>query len=272
MKTYLYNGIELPALPTWTTDLMDRELTNALIVQETDGSYWAHASYDPITFDGENFHVENSRSYSYISNGEWTPFSLAAGGEFIGNETCIWSNHDIINTTDGSVYLAASDPVPPSISGVWKFNETITQVDAFGSMFIGNEGTTFVSNGVEFNSIRSTTHIATTSRKTQFYNHSNSGASDYTDVYVHVVGNSGLSLGWIDEAYRTIDFGDKQVEPSAEFYEWLTANAVPYTPEALDSYLRNGEWQKNGYHMRVNGEWVKQKAYRRMNGAWVEVT
>lgn len=266
MSKYLYNGIELPALPEYPTDLNGNAMPYVAIEVKSDGSYWVSFSGQPIKFDGTEFVVNLPRAWGYIENDTWVT-DLALGGYYTFDD-CVWSNHDIINTTDGSVYLAASDPVPPSISGVWKFNETITQVDAFGSMFIGNEGTTFVSNGVEFNSIRSTTHIATTSRKTQFYNHSNSGASDYTDVYVHVVGNSGLALGWIDEAYRTIDFGDKQVVASAEFYKWLTANAVYQAPvlswESKTPYRRmNNQWVKQDTYKRVNGEWVKQDEFRR---------
>lgn len=125
MKTYLYNGVKLPALPAWTTDLMNRELTNALIAQTSDGLYLAHASYNPITFDGENYHVTGSRSYSMIINGEWTPFELAAGGEYYDNGVCVWSNHDILNG-DGSVYLAASVPIPANgyeahlYNGTWQ--------------------------------------------------------------------------------------------------------------------------------------------------------
>ena len=292
MTKYLYNSIELPALPDYDKTAYPYAFIGSYVSPLTNDTITllVFTTTEPYTFVSEitggiYTGVDDGSIRYNLKDGVWVHAPNAMVNQNTEFDHLIWANYNVLNL-DGSIYLAASDPVPPSISGVWKFNETITQIDAFGSMFIGNEGTTFVSNGVEFNSIRSTTNYATLSRRTQFYNYSNSnGSSDYTDVYVHVVGSSGLSLGWIDEAYRTIDFGDKQVEPSTGFYEWLTANATHQieddtedetatTLTAIDFYKEvNRQWVKHSAVKTEGGEWVKQPqaGFEQIDGEWVQI-
>lgn len=100
---YLYNGVRLPGLPEW-----DRETyPYAVIVQNNlSGDYFLMA--DDETFaanaDGDTIRPITGVAYA-IENGEWV--------SSVGRINCkaIWANHDILNP-DGSVYLAASEPVP----------------------------------------------------------------------------------------------------------------------------------------------------------------
>lgn len=152
------------------------------------------------------------------------------------------------------------------ISGVWKFNETVTKIDNLGSMFVG--GAIFKSNGVEYDGIRTYTNILLNSVKLQYRRKDNYA---HTTVCVMNVGTENdITLGWVDESYRYIDFGMTPFEPSEEFYEWLTANAT-FQAVPLEAHLYNGTWQKGTFYKRVNNAWVKHTAYRRQNGAWVKV-
>jgi len=109
MTKYLYNGIELPALPEYPTDLNGNTMSYVVIEVKSDGSYWVSFSGQPITFDGTEFVVNLPRAWGYIENDAWVT-DLAFGGYYTFNN-CVWSNHNILNE-DGTIYLAASTPIP----------------------------------------------------------------------------------------------------------------------------------------------------------------
>lgn len=93
----------------------------------------------------------------------------------------------------------------PTVSGVWVFNETIPMEDtSFSNISFSNGGRNFDSILIE-------------------------NAKPWSMVYRNSsdeVGAYWEGDGWLDEAYRTIDFGTTAQEVSEEFYAWLTANAV----------------------------------------------
>ena len=111
------------------------------------------------------------------------------------DESLIW---------DGS--CETLDPIDPEgfVSGVWVFNEDIPTSHEH---FMGVE---FTCGWDEFNEIR----LDSKPWRMEF---------DYN-------GNGGTTVWytgtWIEEKYRTIDFGVEPQEVSPEFYAWLTANAV----------------------------------------------
>lgn len=122
MSKYLYNGVELPGLPeTWN----ETEHPNLFIrVVSIDGSAEnavyslfaasaAAVSYDdngilfPLSAVGEKYAV---------SEGAWVESSESLSDSFYikrndGFLYTLWANFDILNS-DGSVYIAASEPVP----------------------------------------------------------------------------------------------------------------------------------------------------------------
>lgn len=158
----------------------------------------------------------------------------------------------------------------PTISGIWKFNETVTKINNLGQAFIGVDD--FTSNGVVYNAIRTNFDTFRFSETLQYGFHSEYD-NTYTTVCVMKVGNSSLTLGWVDEAYRYIDFGTEPLEATEGFYAWLTENATyqaPEEPETPDEpqtaphdfyIIKNGVGQKQDAYKRVNGQCVKQDEY-----------
>ena len=116
---YLYNGVKLPALPERDTDeypyvyIAHRKFTTYEL-------YIAYATKEKLsatsrgTFDTDEV-TNNSfecivcnTSGSVGDNYEWGAWSDFVGGAY----PPIWSNYDVLSLVDGSVYLAASEPVP----------------------------------------------------------------------------------------------------------------------------------------------------------------
>lgn len=121
MANYLYNGVELPALPEWDKTVYPYACisytithsrfyrifigTGPIYRSDTDGSY--------------DFGLLLQKSYALNSDSTaWAETSITVGEHWIANinnewngKFPVWTNADIIKS-DGSVYLAASDPIP----------------------------------------------------------------------------------------------------------------------------------------------------------------
>lgn len=117
---YLYNGVELPALPEW-----DKEAYPYAVIawNYVMAKYMFMASSAPILryrygVDGdaelEGFSVKAPRIGRLLTDGVWGDAVSLSSNCVMGvkdNTDIIWSNTDLINE-DGSTYLSASDPVP----------------------------------------------------------------------------------------------------------------------------------------------------------------
>jgi hypothetical protein len=116
---YSYNGVVLPALPEW-----DKTAYPYALISSYDGDLSYRTLYlldrveyyyhDPDNLNRWSFSLPNGRvraSYNK-SRAEWEDFEKQ-------NYTVLnvyhnhfkWSNFDVLNE-DGSVYIAASDPIP----------------------------------------------------------------------------------------------------------------------------------------------------------------
>jgi hypothetical protein len=126
---YLYNGVRLPKLPEW-----DKETYPYACIQQS----WTDrydfyisskplyvAQYDDISNRGRYF-LENLKGTTYWQcrsgaemvkweSGVLVPFPyetlIVYDPEMPTRYALTWTNHDILKS-DGSVYLAASDPIP----------------------------------------------------------------------------------------------------------------------------------------------------------------
>ena len=90
------------------------------------------------------------------------------------------------------------------INGKWYFNEVVSDTNEKAYV-------SFVSNGKDYIGLA---FSITAKDVARYY---------YQDTKYDMAWDSGV---WINEAYRTIDFGAAYQEVSDEFYSWLTANAV----------------------------------------------
>ena len=130
----LYNGVKLPKLPEW-----DRTKYPCAMLTHYDGSAFGVSSgfaimfdvYDlPLMHEGNlDFVVDTNHTrytsygFVYVAGAELggiigvAPDTWIRAGETGGNilgamKQPTWSNYDILNLSDGSTYLAASDPIP----------------------------------------------------------------------------------------------------------------------------------------------------------------
>lgn len=124
--SYSYNGAIVPYIDeVWT----DKEAyPNAIITASEDRvtlMFGKISSFDgeTITMQDASLYIytdsqavveELAASYIYISAGEWSiPAGSVPSERTIPASAVTWTSHDILNG-DGSVYLAASDPIPVS--------------------------------------------------------------------------------------------------------------------------------------------------------------
>lgn len=115
MSNYLYNGVELPALPNW-----DKALYPYVYISNG----FSGIGRKFVCFQNIEYGVNDSGYYCLVipagtgmsglySDGQWkTPTVTTTDTRItIPNDAFVWANFDVLNE-DGSVYLAASEPVP----------------------------------------------------------------------------------------------------------------------------------------------------------------
>ena len=109
MANYLYNGVPLSDIySVYTTEVQALNPFAVIVQNNSSGDYFFMADDETFTAnsDGDTISLFPGVAYA-LENDEWVPSS--------GRINCkaIWANHDILNA-DGSLYLAASEPVPVS--------------------------------------------------------------------------------------------------------------------------------------------------------------
>lgn len=130
----LYNGVELPCVEDiWTNTSIfggKKVYPYALIIKGTTSTrLWFSKGYPYIS--GSDITLPDGHARFDLTNGEWiknregNTISLGQGTIYL-----LWTSHDILNS-DGSVFLAATDPVDPNL-----FTGTMTYYTGhFGSDF-----------------------------------------------------------------------------------------------------------------------------------------
>lgn len=116
---YLYNGVELPALPEW-----DREMYPYAVISDFGLNYppclyvlSADAYYE---LNNDNLWLTTSAGLQWkVVDGKWSAFGENPGNTIsvLINDPSWFSNHELIWTNfnaeyNGTLYLAASDPIP----------------------------------------------------------------------------------------------------------------------------------------------------------------
>ena len=110
---YLYNGVRLPKLPEWE---YDESVYKYLMIRKhktLETVHWIVGSEKPIYVKSGIAYVEANRMLIRHAspNTEWYAPTVGHDASEYDAAKLVWANHDILNS-DGSVYLAASEPVP----------------------------------------------------------------------------------------------------------------------------------------------------------------
>lgn len=119
MATYLFNGVELPALPSWSKTTYPYAYVG--YHNGTTPKYIRFAVFKyPLNYYSSKeaaYHSQGSntsRRWQY-QDGAW----VSTGQTYTGNKGAIanpkqpfWSNVDVIDQTTGELWIAASEPVP----------------------------------------------------------------------------------------------------------------------------------------------------------------
>lgn len=106
---YLYNGVQLPPLPEW-----DKETYPYCIITAIGAKYYFRAYTDPIvggSATGRFADGSAEQIYCTLADGAWGSFASSTVTSVNTSQT-VWTNHDMISSSDGTVYFAASDPIP----------------------------------------------------------------------------------------------------------------------------------------------------------------
>ena len=101
---YLYNGVQLPPLP---------EVEGYMVIGNIYTSTLLKVSDSPSYYDNGTVQTPTPVRYWKYTDGAWVESGTVTGENpaFPSTRT-YWANHDIVSNEDGSVFLAASEPVP----------------------------------------------------------------------------------------------------------------------------------------------------------------
>lgn len=126
---YLYNGVRLPDI---SKVLSDKNSYACIVYDPSNGRYHLYfgevmgvrypeydapgtAIWDYIIFGDFAGDAYATQYRLFPGASEWTLFTETASGIILSDSTSdrnmVWANYDILNE-DGSVYMAASDPIP----------------------------------------------------------------------------------------------------------------------------------------------------------------
>lgn len=126
-KFFLYNGVELPALPEWDKTVYPYAFIYIVTLDGTTGVYTLVVSSSSVMgYDGNGIICPSAtvgQRYT-VSEDSWAAAS-ASDDFYIKRDNLIytvWANFDVLNS-DGSVYVAASEPVP--VAGKFPLREWV---------------------------------------------------------------------------------------------------------------------------------------------------
>lgn len=137
MTNYLYNGVELPALPEWDKEKYPYAAIVETILLLFGDIKLLYFSSTPLAFSADGGAstkvlkaTDNGHGVKYVidpsqNHTEWTysedvelvsgeSVTIVTGGLTSGGSVT-WCNYDMTNYEDGSLHLAASDPVPVGV-------------------------------------------------------------------------------------------------------------------------------------------------------------
>jgi hypothetical protein len=132
----LYNGVKLPKLPEWDKEKYPYAMTN----RDVENNIYTLSVYTGrMAVVNDEVAAESTGTYgidwSLSEDGAWVdPVEYKVRGAYpLTDYPIIWTNTDIINTADNSVYLSASDPIPLDGMNVIEWDGDTTGLESLSS-------------------------------------------------------------------------------------------------------------------------------------------
>lgn len=128
----LYNGVKIPSFPEYDKEKYPYA---ALYGFSATKLYLSTIPYaytgSKVVAGGSN--VSGMRTMYSVSDGKWEVMAEDVTSRVYANltnpEQIIWTNHDILNETDNSVYFAASEPISLDGMNVIEWDGDTTELD-----------------------------------------------------------------------------------------------------------------------------------------------
>ncbi len=251
----LFNGVKLPSLPEITNEWLEEhdfgtpeewdltefpEFKYSVIFNEDDERILAFISARQFNVDFDVSPPEiwlGDNEYGFLDilqfeleDGNWR-FLLSDVSTIWRFFKLLWSNYDIINTTDNSVYLAASDPIPLDGMNVIEWDGDTTGLEVFPNSptYVRVSNATDIDVSKEIIAVRHsyvdgtrTSYVSTLVEKTGYFTRSSvaryveapSEAYPLTGVYPY---RSEGALFVETFAYYPIETGGEEVSKGKAF-------------------------------------------------------
>ncbi len=119
-----------------------------------------------------------------------------------------------------TINAKAAETETYTVSGVYVFNDSVNDE------YIQNEHTediNYISNNINFDQMYITWMYE---EEGTILRISISYYDNYGDHYDSIYSSVGETIKWLNESYKTIDFGTEEQTVSENFYKWLHANAT----------------------------------------------
>ena len=120
-----------------------------------------------------------------------------------------------------------------TVKGIWTFNDVLTEASF-------SEEVNFSADGVSYSIIHIDSGAVAPFLTLNYGYYDDEDKSYHYDVYAFEEYDDTVQIGWNNEAYKTIDFGETEQTVSAEFYAWLVENAVQAVSNIKIDVTENG--------------------------------
>lgn len=189
----LYNGFKFPNIDSvWDNETYPYAFIEALV--GSDGSvigYVAVFTNKSAFFSNGSYLISGTAFHCFMFiEGAWHEFYPGIkenGGNFTDDSIIIWSNHNVLNISDNSTYLSASDPIPLDGMNVIEWDGDTTGLDNILQYYWLVSDTISVSDGSEAVAVVSSDGMRFTFPTSFVYGEGDLGSAGYSLSYEGVI-------------------------------------------------------------------------------------
>lgn len=294
MANYLYNGVELPALPEYDKNTYPY----AYIIPELSGDGFELATLsNRKTTPYKNtclFHKEIDTGLRWVvQDGAWVTTSFYG----VRNTPVIWSNTDIyykdnVEDVGGTIYLAASEPVPvpdePESVLVWKKHDAyaIKAEAAHASVYLPASDPVPVDDRPNWYQYNGRELPALPEWDKEKYPYAIIGTdwlldvlffssvplshidyatdTEYPRYRLHATDNGSMiayTLPWLESKWQRYETADKSFSASEVVYEPVARGDIVYWANYdVPNYVTKPTWSGHTFYKVIGNKWVKRDA------------